>query len=487
MINSLTILGGGTAGFIFALMNKSAFPDLDVTVIASKQLGIIGVGEGSTEHFDNFLRYCNISVSRIIKETGATFKTGIKFVNWNGENDEYWHSLDNYISTYNSNLGVHPNLELAIVDNHAPLDTVYQYTLQSLHTRPEFGSFHQFHFDTHKLNTFFHTIANERGIKVVDTIIENVELDQYGNVDSLISADGVKYNSDFFIDASGFNRVISSKLGVKWIDCKDQLPMNAAIAFPTSYKEDLPSHTVARACSSGWMWRIPTQDRFGNGYVFCDDFISEEDAVKEAQQYIDEPIVVGKKIKFSAGYVDKFWHKNCVSIGLSGMFVEPLEATSIGSTIQQAFCFITSISHYSKNSVQSEISFNKETSLLARNIIDFVQLHYFTNRNDSEFWKWAKHNIKKTPFVEEYLDDFKSNGVGLLAFDGYFTMFKSLNWMQVMHGLHLFDNAKIKEQYLKSGFYKILHDTKSIDFNLMEEHLRYPHREILDYYKTLDI
>tara|TARA_B110000503_G_scaffold28131_1_gene44950 strand:- start:27172 stop:28635 length:1464 start_codon:yes stop_codon:yes gene_type:complete len=487
MIKSLTILGGGTAGFIFALMQKSAFPELDITVIASKQLGIIGVGEGSTEHFENFLRYCDIHTSRIIKETGATYKTGIRFINWNGEGTEYWHSLADDISTYDQRLGVHPNMLLAITDNHAPLDTVYPFNLTSEHTYPEYGMVHQFHFDTNKLNIFFHKIAEERGIKVVDDIINQVDLDEQGNVASLVGSTGTKYISDFYADASGFNRVISSKLGVKWIDCKDQLPMNSAIAFPTGYKKDIPSHTIARACSSGWMWRIPTQDRFGNGYVFCDDFITEEGAIKEAQQYIDEPINVGKKIKFSAGYVDKFWHKNCVSIGLSGMFVEPLEATSIGCTIQQAFCFSTAVVNYTKNTTQSEKVFNIETSIVASNIIDFVQLHYFTKRNDSEFWKWAKHNIKKTPFVEEYLEDFKSNGVNLLAFNGYFSMFKSLNWMQVMHGLDLFDSKNIKNNLSNAKLYSILHNTKTVNVDLMEKSLRLPHREILEYVKTLSI
>ena len=122
----------------------------------------------------------------------------------------------------------------------------------------------------------------------------------------MIDEAGTKHASDFFIDCSGFNRVISSKLGQKWIDCGHQLPMNSAIAFPTARTEDIPSYTEATALSSGWCWRIPTQDRYGNGYVFSDNFINEKHlGIKDLE--------IGKRVKFNAGYVNECWTKNCVS------------------------------------------------------------------------------------------------------------------------------------------------------------------------------
>ena len=141
----------------------------------------------------------------------------------------------------------------------------------------------------------------ERNIHVIDDIVENVTI-RDGFVTHLVGKKQ-SYTSDFFIDSSGFRRVIDTKLQGTWIDCKKQLPMNSAYAAPSPYEENIPSHTLAKALSSGWMWRIPTQDRFGNGYVYCDDFITDDNAFAEVSKHYGEKLEIGKKIKFGAGYV----------------------------------------------------------------------------------------------------------------------------------------------------------------------------------------
>jgi len=441
MINKLIVLGGGTAGLISALCCKHAFPKLDVTLIESKDIGIIGVGEGSTEHWAHLMEYLEIDIPELLRETDATFKTGIRFNNWHGDNTEYWHALAEFTLSQDPRSGLYLSMVDQIANGEDALASVWKETLESRHAGPFSKSVNQFHFDTKKLNDYFHKKCENKGVIFINDTIDDVELDESGFVSKLHGKQ--IYTADFFIDCSGFRRVIASKLGVKWIDCKDYLPMNSAIAFPTGYKEDIPSHTEARALSSGWMWRIPTQNRFGNGYVYCDDFINEDEAISEAQSQHSDKIEIAKKIKFSAGYLDENWTKNCVCVGLASMFVEPLEATSIGSTIQQMFGLITSLPHWHKNDKTSAKIYNKRFKQVSENIIDFVQIHYITERRDSEFWRWINSDLILTDFNREYLDDFKKYLPSHQPFNDHFIMFKSLNYTQVMWGLRLLDRKEI--------------------------------------------
>lgn len=445
MVNSILILGGGTSGLVSALILKSLYNKLDIIVLKSSDIGIIGVGEGSTEHWSVFMNIVGISVYDIIRETDATFKTGIKFVNWNGDNDYYFHSIHNgYIK---ENAIGHPYVYPGMISkNMTHHDIVPENIHRSVHYEPLESSVNQFHFDTMKLNDFLLNLCEQRNIKVIDSTIDNVNLNDKGFVDSLVDGENVKYSADLFIDCSGFKRIISSKLGVKWIDCSEYLPMNSAIAFPTARKEEIPSHTLSTAMSSGWMWRIPTQQRFGNGYVYSDDFLTYEQAVEEAQSCFDVTVEVAKKFKFTAGYVDKFWIKNCISVGLAGSFVEPLEASSIGTSIQQALGIASQLPCYDQDNAVAADFYNHEFESVAKNIIDFVQLHYITKRSDTEFWKYCK-NIKLTDFNKETLELFKKN----IPLPGFFAkpflLFRDTNWLMIMHGLGMFDIDSIQSTY----------------------------------------
>jgi len=444
MIKSLVVVGGGTAGLVSAIYLRAAFPNLKITLIESSKIGIIGVGEGSTEHWKTFMEATNITVPDLIREAGATFKIGINFVNWNGDNKNYFHSIPQHLAGQDLYSGIGYIYMHLIANNCNPLDTAWHKTVNSYHAEPLEKSSAQFHFDTFKLNKYFHKLCNERNITVVDDDISEVILDDQGFVKTLVG-DKDSYSGDFFIDSTGFKRLISTKLGAKWIDVTDQLPMNSAIAFPTEYQEDIPSHTLSEALDAGWRWRIPTQERFGNGYVFCDSFIDETQAFDEIQKKFNKPITVGKKVKFSAGYLDQFWIKNCVSVGLSGMFVEPLEASSIGNTIQLMRILVPSLATWTPASNSAVKKYNTDAEKIATNIVDFIQLHYFTKREDTEFWRWVKHNIKITDFNKEYLEEFKNNFVGAGPFnENIFLMFSHLNFAQVMHGLGMFNTNNIK-------------------------------------------
>ena len=482
MINSVCILGGGTSGLITALILKTWYPSMDIQVIESKNIGIVGVGEGSTEHWAQFMQLTGITVQELVRETGATFKTGIKFDNWNGDGKFYMHALHAHFTQLMGNgmLGVMVKMIADGTQHLTPAGI-----LNSMHYAPLDHTVNQYHFDTFKLNAFLHKKCAAANIDIIVDDIDQVEVGNDGYVIGLINQSGTKHVADFFVDCSGFHRVIGSKLGAKWQDCKEYLPMDRAIAFPTPGTDELPSHTLSKSMSSGWLWRIPTQERYGNGYVYSSEFLTEEQAVDEAQLFYPDKINIGRSISFSAGYVDKFWIKNCVVLGLAGSFVEPLEATSIGTSIQQALALGTMLPVWSKQDPKIADKYNEQFDAVVKNIIDFVQLHYITKRNDTAFWQSCKQ-LKLTDFNQDTIEHFKHAVPNKAYFSKPWTLFADQNWLQVMHGLEMFDIEEIKLMWAQQHPARLKETADIIAYATEWEQnsLAFTHRDALTFIAT---
>lgn len=453
MINNLIVLGGGNAGLMAALYLKTALPFIDITLIKSKKIGTIGVGEGSTEHWSRFAQAVGININDLVNECGATIKIGIKFENWHGDGTSYFHSLPEYLVWMDSYSGAPYTLMRLIGDGISTEGLHWDLPMQGYVKEP-LTDYYQFHFDSEKLNAFLQKRCQQAGIKLIDAEIVGPTIDQEGFVKSIVDDAGNHYSADFFIDSSGFNRVIASKLGADWVDWSKYLPLNSAIAFQTAYEEKIPPYTLAKAMDAGWHWRSPVQDRFGNGYVFSDNFITEQQAVDEIQKHFKDTIHIGRKINYKSGKVNRAWIKNCVSIGLSSNFVEPLEASSISTTIKQVQLLSASMWNWSREDTGTIKEYNRVVDDMMSNILDFIQLHYFTERTDTEFWRWCKNEMTMTDFNKENLEVFKKNFVNqiLLPEDGLmsnFRIYDCLNWIQVMHGLRMFDTNSIKNIYEK--------------------------------------
>ena len=456
-MKKILVLGAGTAGLVSALVMKKTYPNYDITVIESDSIGIIGVGEGSTEHWKTFMDYCDISPFTLVRKTDAALKKGIKFENWNGDGKSYFHSLgDPFYSEYGQDPGQKLLFIKTLVSNNIKTEDVLLET-NLVHAQGGVNTTNQYHFNTVKLNKFLHDVCTERGIKFINTTISDVSIKENGDVASLTDDAGVLYEADFFIDSSGMKRVISSKLGTKWISYKKYLPMNHALAFPTEDVSDLKPYTLSRALSSGWNWRISTQGRYGNGYVFCDDFIDSTKAHDEVQSVYSEEVKVAKDIKFDAGRVDKFWVNNCISIGLSASFVEPLEASSIGNSIIQSIGLAQMLPSWDVDRKIAE-QYNKKFVSCFDNIVDFVQLHYITKRKDTEFWRALPTMMTKTDFIQEHLEMFKKSMPCQTLFHEEYHMFNAPNWAQVMDGLELLDREYIGKTLMQTYGDKVVQE-----------------------------
>lgn len=444
-LEKISVIGGGTAGLVAALILKTRFPRCEVNLIRSKRIGIVGVGEGSTEHWNEFMNYIGVKFQTVIKECDATFKSGIMFKGWHDKdylhsigpegdvkNGQYHAAYGKLISECVPNKAFNPVLTW---ENKVFLDRV----------NPDASSpYNQYHFNTHKLNDFLTRVAELREIQVLDDEITEVVLNDEGEIDYLVG-ESATYKSDFYIDSTGFGKVLISKLGAKWNSYSEYLKMKAAIVFPLEDTEEYNLWTTAQAMDYGWMFNIPVWGRSGNGYIFDSDYITPEQAQEEVERFLGRKIEVGKHLKFDPGALDKVWIKNCCAIGLSASFVEPLEASSIGSSIQQTFLLMHRLPNYDEKTIER---YNKDVSDILLNIRDFIILHYVTNKRNTQFWKDVAE-MKLPESLQANLDKWRKNLPIAEDFIGStaYVLFKDSHYIQILQGLRLFDVEQIAREY----------------------------------------
>ena len=400
----IVIVGSGTAGLISALMLQKAFPVIGITVVSSSKIGIVGVGEGSTEHWRSFMGICNIPLFDLLKETDATHKYGIRFENWSNAHPDYFHSISGEDETYA--YGLFPMWN-GFIDNNMLLTNQTasvgmirnKIRVQGMH-----GNTNQYHFDTFKLNEYLTKLCFERQIKMIDGDVKDVAVDsENGNIQSILLENGSSVSGDFWIDASGFHRVLMTKIGnTEWNSYKDYLLCDSAITFQTPSEEsrEIRPYTRARALSSGWAFELPVLTRRGNGYVYSSAHISKDAAVEEISRVIGPEITPGREFSFDPGYLKKPWVKNCLAVGLSGSFVEPLEATSIGTSIQQMYMAIPYLASYQPHYTHSQNHFNDRFDKFMDNLLMMIRLHYQTDRDDTQFWIDARNAKMNDTLIE---------------------------------------------------------------------------------------
>ncbi len=433
----IVIVGGGTAGWVSALyLSYAQRGQHDITVIESSSLGIIGAGEGATSALHDLLNGdffpgLRVDMHDFMEKTDATYKYGINNVNWTGDGSSYFSPIDASPTANNS------------------FDYIFRYALckygnQNVsmgsrlgikYNEKMFGHSSAMHFDGHKVGEYLKNLCVETNVKSIDAIVKDVAVNSDGHVEGLTLDDGSFIEADFFIDCSGFARIINKKIGCEWKSCKKDLSLDTALPFLVQYEpEDIfVPESTATALSSGWMFNVPLKTRRGMGYVFDSDYISVEDAKLEVEKYLGHEIEPIKTIRYNVGYLTNPWKNNVLSVGLSSSFFEPLEATSIHNTITQLMLFVSSFLHKEKENTMNKSNeglYNKLINQLNTATLDFLSLHYQGGRDDSAFWKNIKDGNMISSGAMEMLNAYKNKIPSTFIYPGMIGSFSMAlaNW-----------------------------------------------------------
>jgi len=429
----IVIVGGGTAGWIAACYYARFNENLknEIVVIESSKIPTIGAGEGSTGIFTKIVNnhFTKLGINEIdfLNKTSSTLKLGIRFKDWNGDGKDFLSPIQPTETTISS-VDSHVLVSHILGDYFDSSASGYlmnnDYSTYSNSGSTIMG--HSYHFDAQKVGEYFKEYAMKAGVKCVDTEVITLNKNKTtGELDSIETPIG-NVSADFWVDCSGFSRVLIGPMGGGWKSYSDYLPTNSAIPYIHQYEinETPKLETLAWAMPNGWMWQIPTQDRYGCGYVYSDKFTTYDNAVDELIKITGRKIEPLRNIKFDCGRVETPWVKNVVAIGLAQGFVEPLEATSIHATLIQLDFLLTNTTNFNleKESTIFDSNINRYNEFVGRffdDIKDLIQIHYMTDREDTPFWKYCKYEMKRTDNVKDILNICKHRSPSMLDFNFY--------------------------------------------------------------------
>lgn len=421
----IVIVGGGTAGWMTAAALASLFPrsSLDITLVESEKIGTIGVGEASIPQLKLFNEKIGIDEADFINATHATFKLGIQFENWGGIGETYSHPFE-YIkktpfgvplhSVINAHNTAHKEERISSLDDIFISSQCMRNHRFSQEAEAKYS--YAYHLDATAYASLLRDHSEARGVTRIEGTIANVQSDLNGQIASVDLENGSRISGDLFIDCSGFKGLlIKETLKAKFTDWSKWLICDSAIAAPSTpvrEKNRLPPFTRAIAKEFGWRWEIPLQHRNGNGIVYNSTYANDSQVEQSLASGVIGDIGDIRKINFTAGMIESPWTKNCVAIGLSSGFLEPLESTSI-YLIQRGIIAICDLLSPTKEapcfSVEG-LEFNRQMRFEYERIRDFIILHYkATNREDSEFWKYHKY-MEIPDSLSEIIENYETLG-----------------------------------------------------------------------------
>ncbi len=441
-IKKLVIAGGGTAGWMTAaLASKLLAPNVSIELVESEQIGIVGVGEATIPPIQTFNQVMGLDEREFLRATHGTIKLAIKFENWRVPGESYYHTFGAPGAQMGfCNFNHFWQRAKALGDQHSIWDYDINYLFcqqngfNQINTQnPLYEVPYAYHFDSALYGQYMRKLAEQAGVVRTEGIIDHVAQDPAtGYITSLTLQSGQVIEGDLFVDCTGIRKLLIQKtLGVAYEDWSDLLPANSAIAVQTDRLETLVPYTRSIAHAKGWQWQIPLTHRNGNGIVYSDKYMSDDEARNTLlknlpAKTVNEP----RQIKFQTGRTTEQWSKNVIAIGLSSGFLEPLESTSI-HLIQSAVVRLMKLFPQQGIDPAAVEAFNRESKTEYETIRDFIILHYYVNeRDDSDFWRDMRH-LDIPDRLRHKIDLFTQTGV---IFNEEHDIFRDSSWLQVMMG-----------------------------------------------------
>jgi len=460
---NILIVGGGTAGWMTAalLVHGWARHGFNITLLESDTIGIIGVGEGSTPKMRRFFERIGISEAEWMPQCNATYKCGIRFPDWSTAPGyaSYYHpffsqSDDGPIRAFFQNA----SLRSKNVDVHAHPDTFFISNFLSSHrlaplpdAQTDYTCDYAYHFDASLIGDLLKRFSTARGVRHLVGTVNEVRVRENGDLAGVTTPEHGALDADFFVDCTGFASLLAGKtLGVPFNSYKDILFNDSAVAMPTPLDSDgtIPSETLSRALKYGWVWKIPLTNRYGNGYVYSSDYVDKDGAERELREtlgLLDSP-VEARHLKMRVGRVEKSWVRNCLAVGLSQGFIEPLEATALMIVQDTVDTFMT---RYEQGgfSERYRADFNEKVNLIFDGVKNYVFTHYKLNsRTDTEYWINARENTKLTSDLERILYTWDHGGdlLAELRSQAGRQVYSPTSWFCILAGMGRFPDKPKK-------------------------------------------
>jgi tryptophan halogenase len=446
-VRKVTIVGGGTAGWMTAAVLSQWLSKVEIRLIESEEIGTVGVGEATIPHIRNFLALAGMDELKMISESKATFKLGIQFVDWGAPGETYIHGFG---KIGRDMLWLHPHqLWLAArgripdkiqhfdhyaLNCEACLNNRFAFPDKSNPHSPLADIDYAYHFDASLFARYLRAESEARGVtRIEGRIVEVLQDAESGFVERLRLADGREVDGDLFIDCSGMRALlIGDALGNGYEDWNKWLLCDRAQAVPCASVEPLTPYTRSTARKAGWQWRIPLQHRIGNGYVYASELISDEEVAETLMANLDgEASSEPRPVRFRPGRRLKPWDKNVIALGLSSGFLEPLESTSI-HLIQTGVHRLLAMFPSTGFSQPDIDEYNLQARTEYEDVRDFIIAHYkVTRRGGDPFWDHVR-TMDVPDTLRTRLELFRSSG----RFFRHIAqeLFSEESWVQVLIG-----------------------------------------------------
>ncbi len=450
-LSKIVIVGGGTSGWLAAAMLSHYLKRelCQIELVESDEIATIGVGESTVPPFVGLIQRLGIDEQAFMRATDATYKLGIQFVGWHQRQNTYFHPFGvigrpiGHHDFYQCWLKAAANGESFRLQDFSPCNVMAEqgrfFPPNKARNTPIGGANYALHVDATLVAQYLRRYAEARGLTRTEGRVSEVRQRENGFIERVVLSDGREIEGDFFIDCTGFRGVlIGQTLGVDSTDWSEYLPCDRAVAVKTEHRGPIAPYTRATAQPAGWSWRIPLQQRMGQGYVYSSRFCSDAAAKSTLIRTLDSPLIEEPRvIPFTTGHRRQLWKGNCLALGLSSGFVEPLEATSIHLIARGMDFFLR---YFPDRNCDPSLAreYNRRMISDYEEVRDFIVLHYCTSaREDSPFWDWCR-NIRLPDSLQERIDLFKAHGA---LREGMDELFRSSSWQSIFEGMGIRPNS----------------------------------------------